>query len=105
MNRTTLGTQIRSERLKHNLTQEQLAEKLNIYTAYMGFIERGERNLTLEKLIQLADILDVTVDYLLAESAPPSSPAKEKLLLSLFSSATEEQQELILEMTKLILKH
>ena len=47
----TLGTRIRDERLKLNLTQEELAEKANISPSYMGRIERGERNPTLENLV------------------------------------------------------
>lgn len=105
MNRTALGLRIREERLKQNYTQEQLAEKLNVSTTYMGYIERGERTLTLAKLVDIANILHVSVDYLLADSVPPSPSANEKLWLHLLASATEEEQELILEMAKLILKH
>lgn len=105
MNRTALGTRIRQERLNQNLTQEQLAEKLNVSTTYMGYIERGERTLTLSKLIDLANLLDVSIDYLLMDSISSSPSSREKLWLKLLSSAPEAEQELILEMAKLILKH
>ncbi len=105
MNRTALGTRIRQERLNQNLTQEQLAEKLNVSTTYMGYIERGERTLTLSKLIDLANLLDVSIDYLLMDSISSSPSSREKLWLKLLSSASEAEQELILEMAKLILKH
>lgn len=39
----TLGRRIREERLKLNLTQEKLAEDVNLSMAYIGQIERGER--------------------------------------------------------------
>ncbi|MCI8489647.1 MAG: helix-turn-helix transcriptional regulator [Lachnospiraceae bacterium] len=105
MNRTALGIRIRQERLNQNLTQEQLAEKLNVSTTYMGYIERGERTLTLSKLIDLANLLDVSIDYLLMDSISSSPSSREKLWLKLLSSASEAEQELILEMAKLILKH
>lgn len=105
MNRTALGARIRQERIKQNFTQEQLAEKLNVSTTYVGYIERGERTLTLAKLVDLAKLLHVSVDYLLTDSLPLSPSSKEKLWLALLSSASEEDQELILEMAKLILKH
>lgn len=104
MNRTALGLRIREERIKQNYTQEQLAEKLNVSTTYVGYIERGERTITLAKLVDLSNILHVSVDYLLADSVPASPSANEKLWLQLLASATEEEQELILEMTKLLLK-
>ena len=63
-----LGERIREERLKLNLTQAKLAEAVDISDTYMGAIERGERSLTLDTLVRLANRLCVTVDYLLADS-------------------------------------
>ena len=51
MEHQALGKRIREERLKLNLTQEKLAEDVNLSTAYIGQIERGERSLTLDNLI------------------------------------------------------
>lgn len=48
MEQQALGKRIREERLKLNLTQERLAEDVNLSTAYIGQIERGERSLTLD---------------------------------------------------------
>lgn len=42
MDYKALGRRIREERLKRNLTQEQLAEAIEISNSYMGQIERGE---------------------------------------------------------------
>ncbi|MBQ4326972.1 MAG: helix-turn-helix transcriptional regulator, partial [Clostridia bacterium] len=50
MDYTALGKRIREERLKLNLTQEQLAEDVDLSTAYIGQIERGERRVSLENL-------------------------------------------------------
>lgn len=63
-----LGDRIREERLKLNLTQAKLAEAVDISDTYMGAIERGERSLTLDTLVRLANRLGVTVDYLLSDS-------------------------------------
>lgn len=89
---------------KLNLTLEQLAEKINVPTAYIGFVERGERSLTLNKLSRLANVLGVSIDYLMSDTVTNLS-SKEDVFLSLFSSATEEEQQLIIEMAKLILNH
>ena len=72
MNYEHLGQRIREERLKHNLTQSKLAEDVNISDSYLGYIERGERSLSLETLVNLANRLGVTVDYLLHDSISPS---------------------------------
>jgi len=63
-----LGERIRQERKKLSLTQSTLAESINISGTYMGAIERGERNLTLDTLVRLANRLGVSIDYLLADS-------------------------------------
>ena len=65
-----LGERIKEERLHLRLTQAQLAEAIDISDTYMGAIERGERGLSLDTLVMLAERLGVTVDYLLSNSVP-----------------------------------
>ena len=60
-----LGKRIREERIELNLTQETFAENVDLTTAYIGQIERGERNLTLKNLVKVSNRLGVSVDYLL----------------------------------------
>ena len=43
-----MGARIKRARLKQNLTQEQLAELLDISVSYVSLIERGSRNATVE---------------------------------------------------------
>lgn len=68
MDYDALGKRLRQERHKMHLTQEKLAEKIEVSDAYIGQIERGERSLSLETLVKLANHLGVTVDYLLHDS-------------------------------------
>ena len=68
MNYLSMGSRIREERLKLNLTQEQLAENVHVSSAYIGQIERGERSVSLDVLLEIVNALGVTVDYLLADS-------------------------------------
>jgi len=105
MEQNLLGKRIREERKKHNLTQEQLAELLSVSTTYIGYVERGERNLTLPKLTQLAAILGVTIEELMSSPAAMTPSAKEQKLLKLFSTATDTQKDLILSMAQLITEH
>jgi len=44
-----------------NLTQETLANNSNIDRSYIGGVERGERNLSFDKLCQIAEALDCDV--------------------------------------------
>lgn len=53
-----LGRQIQKYRKSRGLTQEMLAERTGLHRTYIGAIERGERNLTIENLNKIATALD-----------------------------------------------
>ena len=59
-----LGAKISYLRKKKNFSQEKLAEKANISEIYIGEIERGDANPTLEKLKLIANALGVEVSDL-----------------------------------------
>lgn len=54
-----VGRNIRKYRKKMGLSQEELAEKSGLHRTYIGGIERGERNITLDSLQVIADALSV----------------------------------------------
>lgn len=60
-----IGQLIRSKRLELKITQESLALQCGIDRSYVGRIERGEVNLTVEKLYEIAKILQVSPQELL----------------------------------------
>lgn len=61
----SIGVLIRSTRKQKNISQEQLALLTNIDRSYLGRIERGEVSVTVEKLAQIAVILDVDIKNLI----------------------------------------
>ena len=63
-----LGHRVKELRRKQNLTQEALAEKLDISASFLGHIERGTRIASLETLVKLCIALDTDPNYLLAAS-------------------------------------
>ncbi len=56
-----LGQRIKELRRGLDITQEELAFKVEIDRSYMGFLERGERNPTLSTLVRLARALRVSL--------------------------------------------
>lgn len=54
------------------LTQAQIAEKLNISQQAYASWERGVKKPTQENLVKIAQVLDVTVDYLVGNSEEKS---------------------------------
>ena len=62
------GTNIRSLRRKYSMTIDELAAKMGISSAYLGLIERGKRDVTLNTLCFIANFFDVSIDSLLSNS-------------------------------------
>jgi transcriptional regulator with XRE-family HTH domain len=63
-----LGRVVRGRREALFLTQEELGERCNLHRTYIGAIERGERNLSLQNIIRLADALGIRVSELIREA-------------------------------------
>jgi len=55
------GEVIRELRKERSLSQEELADKADVHRTYIGMIERGEKNITLENIQKLAKALNVSL--------------------------------------------
>lgn len=60
-----MGARMKKQRKLLHMTQEQLAEKLNISVKHYGGVERGNAGLSLENLVLVSDILGLNLDYLI----------------------------------------
>ncbi len=56
----TFGQKIRKLRKQRGFSQEQLADLAGIDRSYMGHIERGEKNITLLKIYQISNALNIS---------------------------------------------
>lgn len=65
MNRKIIGNRIKELRKKKHLTQFQLAELVDVSTVYVSYIENGKRQLSLDNLINIANVLEVSCDDIL----------------------------------------
>ncbi|WDZ51914.1 helix-turn-helix transcriptional regulator [Acinetobacter vivianii] len=61
----SIGSQIRKLRKQERVSQEQLALLTGIDRSYLGRIERGEVSVTVEKLAQIAHVLNVDIKNLI----------------------------------------
>jgi transcriptional regulator with XRE-family HTH domain len=66
---TIAGDNIRGFRNKLGVSQEKLAEYANLHRTYIGSVERGEYNLTLQTLERIAKALKVEPNVLLIRDA------------------------------------
>lgn len=87
-----LSNKIYEMRKAQGLSQEQLAEKLNVSRQSVSKWESGEAIPELERLIAISKIFNVTTDYLLKESDVDELTIRTELL--------ERQQQALLSETK-----
>lgn len=72
------GRNLREYRRAHGVSQEALAQSLQVHRTYMGGIERGERNPTLQSVERIAERLGVEPLSLLTE--PQAGPVTSAIL-------------------------
>ena len=87
MDLTLMGSKIKAERKRLNLTLETLSEQIGISRNYLWEIEAGRKAPALNTLFNLGVTLNVSIDYLLGASA-------EKKSISGNSPATERDLEI-----------
>lgn len=63
------GKNVKIARIKKDLTQEQLSEILDINQNYIACIECGRQNMSLGKILELANALQVDIETLLKFNA------------------------------------
>ena len=63
-----MGDRIREVRKKQGLTQDQLAERLDVSVEFVGQIERAQKLPSMQVFIKLIEVLNVSADYLLRDS-------------------------------------
>lgn len=71
---STFGRRVRDAREELGISQEKLAELMNLHRTYVGEIERGLRNVSLVNIARLAYALKVDAGELVAGSKLPAKP-------------------------------
>ena len=78
-NQVEFSKRIKEERNRLKMTQEQLALELNISHVHMNRMETGKEGCSIDLLLELAEIFDVSTDYLLTGRLPSNSAVKLQL--------------------------
>lgn len=101
-----IGKRIRNYRTQLKLSQEELAEKCSLHPTYIGQVERGEKNATIESISRIAAGLDIPLSTLFENlegiAATEKSCAGEAY--DLIQGLPSKSQEKILEIIKAILE-
>ena len=102
--RKSFGDRIRSLRTTAGLSQEELAEKSGLHPTYIGGIERGERNPSLESIAKFAQAFGISIDTLFDVPSLGAEPGEdlsiEAQIVKLINPLHPKEKKLILEIVK-----
>ena len=101
----TIGKNIRKFREIKKLRQEDLAEKTDLTTNYIGMIERGEKIPSLETFINILNSLGVSADMLLSDVLDNGYTVKDSLLNEKLEKLVPEDRNRIYEVIDTMMKH
>lgn len=59
------GFNLKIERLRQKISQEQLAEKLNVSSVYISNVESGKHNISLINALKFCNYFDKPIEYFL----------------------------------------
>lgn len=97
-----IGERLKKARTDRNLTQEKLAEKLDVSIAFLSRIERGSSHISLKRLSQICDILGISEGSILNGSSNNSSTYLTSEFDDILKNTTPEKQKLIYKIAKII---
>ena len=100
-----IGLRLKQTRKERKLTQEKLAESLGISQKHYSEVERGITGLSVKHLIQISDILSISLDYLLKGTIVEhiSKPLQTNLELNeLYYSSSEYTQQKMLDLLQIV---
>lgn len=101
----TIGKKIRKFREIKKLRQEDLAEKTDLTTNYIGMIERGEKIPSLETFINILNSLGVSADMVLSDVLDNGYTVKDSLLNEKLEKLVPEDRNRIYEVIDTMMKH
>ena len=68
-----LGERLRAYRTQRGWSQEEMVERADLHTTYIGQLERGEKNATIESISKVAAALDISLSKLFENISLASS--------------------------------
>ena len=102
-----IGNRIKAHRNRLGLTQEELAEKCGLHHTYIGQLERGEKNATLESIEKIVCGLDISFEVLFEKLVPgiDTEPSAATKCYELVDALPLKDQQIILDIVSKMVKY
>lgn len=97
-----IGERLKKARLSKGLTQEDLAEALDLSVAFLSRVERGNTHINLTRLSQICSILELSEGEILNGTSSKSSNYMQSDFASSLKKCSPEKQKLIYNVAKVI---
>lgn len=100
-----LGAVIKEARIDKGLSQEQLAEILNVTPTHIKHLESGRRKPSVNVLFQLSEILSFSLDSLLEKNNFSEINPKAQRINAIIKNCNEKELDTITDVIKAIIKN
>lgn len=101
---SVVGQRLKKTRLERKMTQEDLAEQLDVSVAFLSRIERGISHINLKRLSQICGILGVSEGYILNGTASTSNQYLISEFNDILRNCPADKQKLIYKIAKTIIE-
>ncbi len=98
----SIGQRIKEVRTQRQLTQENLANAVDVNVSHISNIETNKVKVSLTLLVAICNALDCTVDYILGSEYHAPTSVVEKELLNTVKDLGQEKKEQLLRIAKVL---
>lgn len=92
-----IGRRIKKYRRERELSQEILSELIDVSTSYISYIENARKNPSLETIVNIAQVLEITTDQLLIGEEQRGTARIEHTLTQLLADCTDYERKIIVD--------
>lgn len=97
-----IGERLKKARIDKNMTQEKLAEQIDVSVAFLSRVERGTSHINLKILTQICEILGVSEGSILNGVSSNSDNYLASEFNNILNSVSSDKQKLIYKIAKVI---
>lgn len=96
----SIGLRIKNVRIKKEMSQDQFAECLQISRRHVSLLENGERGISLELLVEIANVLNVPITELLADNLSSADKIEDSDLRYILLDCNSQEEKIITKTAK-----
>lgn len=96
----SIGKRIKIARIRTNMTQESVADKISVTPQHVSNIETGNSSVSLTTLVAIANLLNVSVDELLCDTVLKSKAVFIKEADDIFKDCNEYEVRVLVDVLK-----